>query len=93
MAEIIQVVYFSEQKLPFVVTIDSLVLYSMVKTLHECADYRFRFIVSGIRDSFETEEIDVIQWIQGNKNISDAFSPFHEIDNPRYTPHIHYYFG
>lgn len=58
----------------FVLTIDSHGLYSTVTTLHEGADYRLRPTVARMRDSFESGEISVMQWIPGKMNLSDALT-------------------
>ena len=60
--------------LPLVFTVDSHGLYSTITTLHEGKDYRLRPVVERLRDSFGTEEFDVMQWNRGPKNISDALT-------------------
>ena len=60
--------------LPLVITVDSFGLYSTITTLHEGRDYRLRPTVARLRDSFESKEISVFQWIPGNVNIADALT-------------------
>ena len=60
--------------LPLTLRIDSHGLYSTITTLHKGRDYRLRPTVSRLRDAFESKEINVIQWIPGRKNISDALT-------------------
>lgn len=74
MAERHQTVYGSPIQLPFVLSVDSNGLYSTITTLHEGHDYRLRPTVARMRDSFESHEISVMQWIPGTKNISDALT-------------------
>lgn len=74
MAECLQVVNGSTFPLPFVLTINSHGLYSTVTTLHEGTDYRLRPTVARMRDSFESGEISVMQWIPGRLNLADALT-------------------
>ena len=76
-------IYTSNAKLPLVLTVDSHGLYSTVSTLHEGQDYRLRPTVARIRDSFETGEIDVLQWIPGTKNVADALTKRNQSTNKR----------
>lgn len=60
--------------LPLVLTVDSRVPYSTIPTLQEGTDYRLRPTVARLRDSFENEEIAVMQWIGGQQNPADALT-------------------
>lgn len=73
-SECLQVLNGASLPLPLVLTIDSHGLYSTVTTLHEGADYRLRPFVSRMRDSFESGEIAVMQWIPGKLNLADALT-------------------
>ena len=73
--------YTSTAKLPLVLTVDSHGLYSTVSTLHLGQDYCLRLTVARIRDSFETGEIDVLQWIPGTKNVADALTKRNQSTN------------
>ena len=57
-----------------VLNVDSKGLYDTITTLHEGRDYRLRQTVQRIRDSFEPGELDVLRWIQGVVNMSDALT-------------------
>ncbi len=52
---------------PLVLTVDSLGLHATITTVNEGKDYRLRPKVARLRDSFETGEISVLQWISGPK--------------------------
>lgn len=54
--------------------VDSKGLYDTITTLHEGRDYRLRQTVQRIRDSFESQELNAIRWIQGPVNISDGLT-------------------
>lgn len=47
-------------------------LYDTITTLHEGRKYRIRQTVKLIRDSIESEELDVLRWVQGYANIAEA---------------------
>ena len=81
MTYLLNEMYTSTAKLPFVLTVDSHGLYSTVSTLHERQDYCLRPTVARIRDSFETGEIDVLQWIRGTKNVADALTKRNQSTN------------
>ena len=74
MAERITLAMSRKTPLPFILTVDSHGLYSTITTLHDGQDYRLRPTVSRMRDSFENEEITVIQWIPGVLNFADALT-------------------
>jgi len=59
---------------PLVLTVDSFGLYSTISTLHEGRDYRLRPTVARLRDSFESRDISILQWIPGAVNIADALT-------------------
>lgn len=63
-----------DNSFPFVLTVDSFGLYSTITTLHENRDYRLRHTVSRIRESFESCEISVMQWIPGPRSVADALT-------------------
>ena len=63
-----------DEPLPLILTIDSHGLYSTITTLHEGKDYRLRPTVCRVRDSFESGELSVVQWIAGTNNIADALT-------------------
>ena len=73
-SERLQMVFASKEPLPFVLTVDSHGLFSTVTTLHEGSDHRLRPTVARMRDSFETGEISVMQWIAGKRNFADALT-------------------
>ena len=58
------------------ILVDSKGLYDTISTLHEGREYRLRQTVQRIRDSFESQDIDVLRWVQGHANISDALTKF-----------------
>ena len=74
MAEQLQVLHQSDTCLPYVRTVESHGLYSTVTTLHEGQDYRLRPTMCRMRDSYETGEISVMQWIPGKQNLADALT-------------------
>jgi len=49
-------------------------LYDTITTLHEGRDYRLRQTVQRIRDSFESEDLNALRWIQGKVNLADALT-------------------
>lgn len=63
-----------DSPLPLILTIDSHGLYSTITTLHEGKDYRLRPTVCRLRDSFESGELSVVQWVAGTNNIADALT-------------------
>lgn len=68
----IQPLHDSSTPLPLILTLDSLGLYRTITTLHDGKDYRLRSTVTKLKDSFEAEDIPVLQWVPGKQNISDA---------------------
>lgn len=46
-------------------------LYDTVKKLHEGREYRLRQTVQRIRDSFESEELDLLKCIEGFANMAN----------------------
>ena len=73
-AESIQNLADFDDCLPFVLTVDSHGLYSTITTLRDGSDYGLRPTVARLRDSFENEEINTMQWIPGKDNLSDALT-------------------
>ena len=56
--------------------VDSKGLYDTISTLHEGREYRLRQTVQSIRDSFESQDIDLLRWVQGHANVADALTKF-----------------
>lgn len=56
------------------VIVDSHALYDAITTSHEARDMRLRQTVVRIRNSFESRELDILQWINGYLNIADALT-------------------
>lgn len=54
--------------------VDSRGLYDTITKLHEGKEYRMRQTVLRIRESFESEELDILQLIQGFFNLTDALT-------------------
>lgn len=54
--------------------VDSKELFDTITTLHESREYRFRQTVQKIRDSFESNTIDALRWIQAKDYIADALT-------------------
>lgn len=52
--------------------VDSKGLSDKTTTLHDGKDYRLRQTVQGIRDSFESGELDSAVWTRETANIGDA---------------------
>lgn len=65
---------FKDRKIKQELNVDSKGLYDTITTLHEGREFRFRQTVQRIRDSFESEELNVLKWIQGFTNIADALT-------------------
>lgn len=65
---------FQGRKITYQLNVDSKGLYDTITTLHEGKEYRLRQTVQRLRDSFESEELNVLQWIQGFANIADALT-------------------
>lgn len=65
---------FEDKTIKHELTVDSKGLYDTITTLHEGREYRLRQTVQRIRDSFESEELDALKWIQGFANIADALT-------------------
>ena len=57
-----------------VLLVDSKGLYDTITTLHEGKEYRLLQTVQRRRDSFESRDMDVLRWIPGSVNISDALT-------------------
>ena len=72
--ECIQNLFSADHPLPLVLTVDSYGLYSTITTLHEGRDYRLRPSVPRLRDSFDSGEISVMQWVPGRNNLADALT-------------------
>jgi len=54
--------------------VDSRGLYDTITTLHEGNEYRLKQTVQRIRNSFESEELNVLRWIPGVENVADALT-------------------
>lgn len=55
-------------------TVDSKSLFQTITTSHQTGDYRLRITVSRIRDSFESRELNIVRWIVGHVNVTDALT-------------------
>lgn len=51
---------------------DSKALFETRTTLHTSEDYRLRATVARLRASFESKELNTVQWIPGVRNAADA---------------------
>lgn len=49
-------------------------LFDTITTLDDGRDYRLRQTVQRIRDSFESREVNIIRWVQGQINIYDGLT-------------------
>lgn len=65
---------FPSCKFKSTLVVDSKGLYDTITTLHQGREYRLRQTVQRLRDSFESQEMDALRWIQGHANISDALT-------------------
>lgn len=65
---------FPEQTFTHELNVDSKGLFDTVTTLHEGRDYRLRQTVQRIRDSFESQELNVLRWVQGPVNVADGLT-------------------
>ena len=65
---------FPMKPLRHILNVDSRCLYDTVTTLHEGKEYRLRQTIQRIRNSFESTELDILRWIPGPANISDALT-------------------
>lgn len=65
---------FPKSSIEHVLQVDSKGLYDTITTLHEGGEYRLRQTVQRIRDSFETQDINVLRWVQSRANIADALT-------------------
>ena len=70
----IQNLFGADDLLPLVLTVDSFGLHSTITTLHEGRDYRLRPTVARLRDSLDSGEIAVMQWVPGKTNLADALT-------------------
>lgn len=71
--EIIRIL-FPKKALKHQLLVDSKSLFETITTLHQTGDYRLRKIVARMRDSFESSELDIVRWIPGSTNFSDALT-------------------
>lgn len=65
---------FPKNEFTHELNVDSKGLYDTVTTLHEGRDYRLRQTVQRIRDSFESQELNVLRWVQGPVNVADGLT-------------------
>ena len=65
---------FSEHDFAHVLIVDSKGLFDTITTLHDGREYRLRQTVQRIRDSFESQDINVMRWVQGPANVADALT-------------------
>lgn len=63
-----------DEKIRYILTVDSKGLYDTIFTSHESRDYRFKQTVRRIRDSFETGDVDNLRWVQGCANMADGLT-------------------
>ena len=54
--------------------VDSKGIHDTITTLHDGKEYRLRQTVERLRDSFESQELNVLRWIPGTENIADALT-------------------
>lgn len=54
--------------------VESKGLFDTLSTLHEGREYRFRQTGQQIRNSFDSGDLDELQWIEGRVNIADGFT-------------------
>ncbi len=65
---------FPREHFEHTLNVDSKSLFDTITTLHEGREYRLRQTVQGIRDSFESREMDMLRWVEGKVNIADALT-------------------
>lgn len=65
---------FRNKKHQYELNVDSKGLCKNITTLHEGLEYRLRQTVQRIRDSFESQELDVLWSVPGYANISNALT-------------------
>ena len=70
MTHCLQKLHGSSVQLPLVLTVDLSGLHATITTLHEGHDFRIRSTVARLRESFDTGEIAVLQWVKGPNNSS-----------------------
>lgn len=58
------------------ISVDSNGLWDTIKPLQEWKEYRLRQALQRIRNSFEGAETNVLRWIQGTENLTDALTKF-----------------
>lgn len=49
-------------------------MFDTINTLNERIDYRLGRIVSIIRHSFESQELDIMRWLTGKENMAHALT-------------------
>lgn len=54
--------------------VDSKLLFETITTLHQSEDYRLRKIVTRLRDTFESKELNSIKWISGSANYANVLT-------------------
>lgn len=65
---------FTRNRIEHEFNVDSKGLYDSITTLHDGREYRLRQTVQLICDSFESEKLNRLKWIQGFPNIVDALT-------------------
>ena len=65
--------------------VDSKSLFETITTLHNSGDYRLRKTVARMRDSFESQELNVLRWIPGTENYADAMTKRNQRLNAKLT--------
>lgn len=53
---------------------DGRALHDTITTPHDGSDYRLRYRVQHLRGSFESEELDQLEWVLGKEIVEDAFT-------------------
>ncbi len=74
MIEGIRAIHDADDPFTLLINVDSLILNATISTVHAGKDYRIRPTVARLRDFFESGEIAVLQWIEGQKHIADAMT-------------------
>lgn len=65
---------FPSRRVMHELKVDSKGLYDTITTLHERKEYRLGQTVQRISDSFESEELYILKWIQGSVNIAEELT-------------------
>lgn len=52
--------------------VDSRGLFTCITTLSDQREYRLRRTIARIRESFDSEELNILRWVKGDHNLADA---------------------